>query len=142
MTRAWFATIPGKVIVNPLGMEAQIQSGFIDGLSLALTSSMHLEDGHFLEASWDNYAYTRQWNVPKEKIHVYLLPPDPDEKPAGAGEMAVSPSKAAVACAYVRATGQAPKRWPVNHDKPLHFDPYPFEPPLPPSPTNGLETTY
>ena len=142
VTRAVFATIPGKVVVNPLGLEAQIQGGFLDGMALALTSSLHLKDGHFLEASWDNYAYTRQWNVPREKLQVHILPPDPDDKPAGAGEMAVSLSKAAVACAYADAMGKTPQFWPVNHHAPLHFEPYPTVPPLPPSPTNGLATAF
>ncbi len=131
VTRAVYATVPGKVVVNPLGMEAQIQGGFLDGVAYALTASLHLEDGHFLEASWDNYAYTRQWNVPKEKIEIHILDPDPMEKPAGQGETAVPVSRAATACAYVAATGQNPHTWPVAHNQPLHFKPYPTVPPLP-----------
>jgi isoquinoline 1-oxidoreductase beta subunit len=128
-----YATVPGKVVVNPLGMEAQIQGGFLDGVAYALTASLHLEDGHFLEASWDNYAYTRQWNVPINKIEVHILPPDPNEKPAGQGETAVPASRAATACAYVAATRQMPSIWPVAHTQPLHFKPYPTVPPLPTS---------
>jgi isoquinoline 1-oxidoreductase beta subunit len=129
--RAVYATIPGKVVVNPLGMEAQIQGGFLDGVAYALTASLHLENGHFLEASWDNYAYTRQWNVPVNKLEVHILPPDPNEKPAGQGETAVPVSRAATACAYADAMGQTPTHWPVAHDQPLHFKPYPTVPPLP-----------
>jgi isoquinoline 1-oxidoreductase beta subunit len=129
---AVYATVPGKVVVNPLGMEAQIQGGFLDGMSYALTANLHLVDGHFLEASWDNYAYARQWNVPRKKIQVHILPPDPNEKPAGQGETAVPCSRAATACAYAHAMGGAPPSfWPVAHDKPLHFKPYPTVPPLP-----------
>ena len=51
---------------QPAGLKAQMMGGFSDGLALALTSSVHLRDGHFLEASWDNYFYTRQWNIPRE----------------------------------------------------------------------------
>lgn len=142
VTRAVFATIPGKVVVNPLGMEAMIQGGFIDGMALALTSSLHLVKGHYLEASWDNYAYAREWNVPKEKIQVHILDPDPNDKPAGAGEMAVATSMAAVACAYARAVGKVPNFFPINHHTPLHFEPYPTVPPLPPSPTDGLKYAY
>ena len=131
VTRAVYATVPGKVVVNPLGMEAQIQGGFLDGVAYALTASLHLEDGHFLEASWDNYAYTRQWNVPTEKIEIHILDPDPMEKPAGQDETAVPVSRAATACAYVAATGQNPHTWPVAHNQPLHFKPYPTVPPLP-----------
>ena len=32
-------------------------------------------DGHFLEASWDNYFYTRQWNTPPE-FEVIVMPSD------------------------------------------------------------------
>ncbi|HYH49169.1 MAG TPA: molybdopterin cofactor-binding domain-containing protein [Acidimicrobiia bacterium] len=129
--RAVYATVPGKVVVNPLGMEAQIQGGFLDGVAYALTASLHLVDGHFQEASWDNYAYTRQWNVPLEKLEIHILPPDPNEKPAGQGETSVPVSRAATACAYAHAMGQAPSLWPVAHTQPLHFKPYPTVPPLP-----------
>jgi isoquinoline 1-oxidoreductase beta subunit len=131
--RAVYATVPGKVVINPLGMEAQIQGGFLDGVAYALTASLHLEDGHFLEASWDNYAYTRQWNVPLNKLEIHILPPDPNEKPAGQGETSVPVSRAATACAYAHAMGHAPSLWPVAHTKPLHFKPYPTVPPLPTS---------
>lgn len=129
--RAAYATIPGKVVINPLGMEAQIQGGFLDGVAYALTASLHLQDGHFLEASWDNYAYTRQWNVPLNKLDIHILPPDPNEKPAGQGETAVPCSRAATACAYANAMGQEQTHWPVAHNTPLHFEPYPTVPPLP-----------
>ena len=131
VTRAVYATVPGKVVVNPLGMEAQIQGGFLDGMSYALTAGLHLVDGHFLEASWDNYAYARQWNVPLSKIEVHILEPDPNEKPAGQGETAVPCSRAATACAYANAIGSTPSFWPVAHGQPLHFKPYPTVPPLP-----------
>ena len=128
--KAAYACIPGKVIVNPLGMEAQIQGGFLDGVAYALTASVHLQDGHFLEASWDNYAYTRQWNMPLNKLEIHILPPDPNEKPAGQGETAVPVSRAATACAYTQAMGEN-THWPVSHNQPLHFEPYPTVPPLP-----------
>jgi isoquinoline 1-oxidoreductase beta subunit len=148
VTRAVYATVPGKVVVNPLGMEAQIQGGFLDGVAYALTGSLHLENGHFLEAGWDDYAYTRQWNVPVNKLEVHILPPDPDEKPAGQGETAVPASRAATACAYARALGKTPTHWPVAHrwsqsaQQRLHFEPYPTVPPLPTPPTNGLASAY
>ena len=63
VTRVTFA-IDAGLPINPRGLEAQMQGGINDGIAQALTSSMHLRDGHFLEASWDNYFYTRQWNTP------------------------------------------------------------------------------
>ena len=47
---------------------------------------------------------------------------------------------AAVACAYARATGTVPTYFPINH-KQLSFEPKPFVPPIPESPTNGLDLT-
>ena len=99
-----------------------------------------LQDGHFLEASWDNYFYTRQWNTPPE-VEVIVMPSDSGQ-PGGAGEAGVAATFAAVACAYARATGATPAYFPVNHRDRLEFKPKPFVPPVPPSPTNGLKLTY
>ena len=139
VTRVTFAIDVGRPI-NPRGLEAQMQGGINDGIALALTSSMHLRDGHFLEASWDNYFYTRQWNTPPD-VRVIVMPAVNDE-PGGAGEAGVAASFAAVACAYRRATGSHPTHFPINHLEPLAFTPKSFEPPVPQSPTNGLKLTY
>jgi isoquinoline 1-oxidoreductase beta subunit len=45
---------------------------------------------------------------------------------------------AAVACAYARATGTMPTSFPVNHNQPLGFTPYPTIPPLPDPPPQPL----
>ena len=47
-------------------------------------------------------------------------------------------SMAAVACAYGRATGTMPTAFPVNHGT-LSFEPKPTVPPIPASPTDGLD---
>ncbi|GGO44759.1 isoquinoline 1-oxidoreductase subunit beta [Streptomyces daqingensis] len=123
--------------VNPRGLEAQMMGGIMDGIAHALTSSLHLKDGHFLEGSWDNYFYTRQWNVPPE-LDVIVMPPTTG-KPGGAGELGVAAAMAAVACAYGRATGRMPTEFPVGHSGDLGFEPLPTVPPIPQSPTDGLD---
>lgn len=122
--------------VNPRGLEAQMMGCLMDGIAQTLTSSLHLRDGHFLEASWDNYFYTRQWNAPLEMKVIVM--PDTTGKPGGAGELGVAASMAAVACAYGRATGTMPTSFPVNHGT-LSFDPKATVPPIPASPTDGLD---
>ncbi|MBZ5738359.1 molybdopterin cofactor-binding domain-containing protein [Nocardioides mangrovi] len=139
VTKVVFAIDVG-LVVNPRGLEAQMQGCINDGIALALTSSMHLRDGHFLEASWDNYFYTRQWNTPPE-VEVIVMPSDSGQ-PGGAGEAGVAATFAAVACAYARAVGQTPAYFPINHRDPLEFTPKPVVPPVPQSPTNGLKLTY
>ena len=123
--------------INPLGLKAQMMGGIMDGLAQVLSYGLHLEKGAYLEGSWDNAFYTRQWNVPPE-VDVIVMPPTTGE-PGGAGEFGVGTSMAAVACAYGRATGKMPTSFPINHDGPLGFEPYPTSPPIPQSPTDGLE---
>jgi isoquinoline 1-oxidoreductase beta subunit len=139
VTRATMAVDAGLVI-NPTGLKAQMMGGFADGMALTLTSSVHLRDGHFLEASWDNYFYTRQWNIPHDFEAVIV--DSGSEQPGGAGEAGVASSAAAVACAYARATGKLPTKFPINHDDPIAFPVKSFVPPVPESPTDGLSHTY
>ena len=126
--------------VNPLGLEAQMLGGMMDGIANALTFSLHLKDGSFLEGSWDNAYYTRQWNTPLQ-TQVIVMPPSTGIA-GGAGELGVAPAMAATACAYRRATGTTPTEFPVNHSQPLGFTPYPTVPPTPQSPTDGLAYAY
>ncbi|MEI5098245.1 molybdopterin cofactor-binding domain-containing protein [Streptomyces sp. PmtG] len=135
VTKAVVAVDVG-LAVNPRGLEAQMMGCLMDGIALTLTSSLHLRDGYFLEASWDNYFYTRQWNTPPE-LKVIVMPTTTG-KPGGAGELGVAASMAAVACAYARATGTMPTTFPINHGT-LSFEPKPTVPPIPPSPTDGLD---
>ncbi|MGJ9423972.1 molybdopterin cofactor-binding domain-containing protein [Aeromicrobium sp. CF3.5] len=127
------------LVVNPRGLEAQMMGGVADGIALVLTSSNHLEDGAFLEGSWDNYFYTRQWNTPPEFECIVM--PSNGNVPGGAGEAGVPATVAATACAYARATGTVPTRFPINHDT-LSFEPKSFIPSVPESPTNSLDFTF
>ncbi|HEX7354494.1 MAG TPA: molybdopterin cofactor-binding domain-containing protein [Mycobacteriales bacterium] len=139
VTKVVFA-IDAGLPINPRGLEAQMMGGVNSAIGQVLTESLHLQDGHFLEGSWDNYFYTRQWNAPPD-LQVIVMPPTTGE-PGGAGEFGVAAAKAAVACAYARATGSLPTSFPVNHDGPLAFTPYPTVPSMPQSPTDGLDHAY
>jgi isoquinoline 1-oxidoreductase beta subunit len=145
VTKVTFAVDVGLPI-NPLGLEAQMIGGIMDGIAQALTYSLHLTDGYFLEGSWDNAYYTREWNCPpnslsSEGIQVIIMPANQTE-PGGAGEFGVAASMAAVANAYARATGTMPTSFPINHNLPLGFAPLPTVPPIPQSPTNGLQEAF
>ncbi len=139
VTKVTYAVDVGLPI-NPLGLEAQMIGGIMDGVAQALTYSLHLQNGYFLEGSWDNAYYTRQWNTPFD-VNVIIMPPNQTE-PGGAGEFGVAPSMAAVANAYARATGKMPTSFPINHNRPLGFTPEPTVPPIPQSPTDGLSNTF
>ncbi|MEJ2885527.1 molybdopterin cofactor-binding domain-containing protein [Actinomycetospora sp. OC33-EN06] len=128
------------IVVNPRGVKAQMQGGIMDAIGNTLTAGLHLRDGHFVEASWDNYFYTRQWNTPDE-IDVIVIEDSEAPEPGGVGEFGVAATSGAIACAYARATGTTPEYFPILHKEPLPFEPYPTVPPIPPSPTDGLEKT-
>jgi isoquinoline 1-oxidoreductase beta subunit len=138
VTKALIVVDPGFAI-NPRGLEAQMIGGMNDGIAMALTSSLHMQNGIPLEGSWDNYFYTREWNTPLD-MQVIIMP-NTSTSPSGAGELGVAPSFAAVACAYARATGTMPTTFPINHGT-LGFTPYPLEPSTPQSPTDGLDLTF
>ncbi|MBK1787699.1 molybdopterin cofactor-binding domain-containing protein [Prauserella cavernicola] len=133
------AVVDAGLPINPKGLEAQTIGCVNDGIALALTSSLHMDNGLPLEASWDNYFYTRQWNTPPE-LEVVVLPATTGE-PGGAGELAVASAFAATAAAYGRATGTMPTRFPINHGT-LSFEPKPTVPPIPDSPVDGLAHTF
>lgn len=126
--------------INPLTLEAQMMGGTMDGIARALTFSVHIKDGLCLEGSWDDTYYTRQWNVPFD-LEICVMPPTTGE-PGGAGELAVAPAMAAVACAYARAMGTLPTVFPINHDGPLGFTPLPTVPSIPEEPTDGLSSAF
>jgi isoquinoline 1-oxidoreductase beta subunit len=123
--------------INPMGLRAQMMGGVMDGIAQALSYSLHLKDGYFLEGSWDDAHYTRQWNMPPE-LQVIVMPQTTND-PGGAGEFGVAATMAATACAYRKATGKMPTEFPINHSDPLDFEPFATIPSIPASPTDALK---
>ncbi len=117
--------------------------GIMDGIAQALTSSLHFENGLPLEGSWDNYFYTRQWNVPPD-VEIVVMPPTTGE-PGGAGEFGVGsvdgrgglrlrPGHRDHADQLSRSTTTAPSGSPRHRSS--------RRDPLPESPTDGLSNTF
>jgi isoquinoline 1-oxidoreductase beta subunit len=134
VTRTTVVVDPGQAL-NPTGYEAMMMGGAMDGIAQCMSYSLHLENGRFLEGSWDHAHYTRQWNSPP-RFDCHIINSGMGE-PGGAGELCVAPSMAATACALARATGTMPTEFPVNFNT-LGFKPFPAIPPIPKSPTNGF----
>jgi isoquinoline 1-oxidoreductase beta subunit len=134
ITKAIMAIDIGNPI-NPRNVQAACQGGCMDGIAQALTASCHIEDGLPLEGSWDNYRYTRQWNVPYV-FECHVMPAN-REIGGGAGEVGVAASQAAAAVAYYRATGKHVTEFPVNFRDPLGYVVKSRIPPIPQSPING-----
>ncbi|MBA3745735.1 molybdopterin cofactor-binding domain-containing protein [Sporichthya sp.] len=134
ITKAIMAIDIGKAI-NPRNVQANLMGGCMDGIAQALSASNHIVDGLPQEGSWDNYRYTRQWNVPF--LFECFVMPDNREIGGGAGETGVAVSQAAAAIAWGRAKGTLPTENPVNFRDPLGYVVKSRVPPIPQSPING-----
>ncbi|MFE2723589.1 molybdopterin cofactor-binding domain-containing protein [Kitasatospora sp. NPDC059327] len=110
VTRAVIAADLGRVI-NPSGLEAQLTGALIDGISVILQAGNHIDHGAVREGSFADFRYARQRHTPPS-VEIHLLPPS--GPPGGAGELGVPAASAAVANAYARATGTAPRSFPLD----------------------------
>lgn len=110
VTKAVIAADVGRA-VNPRGLEAQLMSGAVDGISLTLSAGLHIDNGAVRESSFSDFKYARMRDTPLH-FEVHILPPT--GAPGGAGELALPAAAAAVANAYARATGTSPRSFPIS----------------------------
>ena len=88
-------------IVNPIGVETQIEGGIIQSTSWTLHEAL-LADGNKRARDWSDYPILTFSEVPDITVHMIDRPA---EKPLGAGEAAQGPTAAAIANALFDATG-------------------------------------
>jgi isoquinoline 1-oxidoreductase beta subunit len=120
VTRATIAIDVGKPI-NPSGIEAQMQGGLAESISLVLTAGLHIQNGLPLEGSYSQYHFARMKNYPKD-VKVIIMPAN-GEAIGGLGEVGLSAASGAIANAWARATGLKPRKFPLNF--PIDFTPFP-----------------
>jgi isoquinoline 1-oxidoreductase beta subunit len=97
-------------VVNPLTVEAQMQSGIVYGLSAALHSELTFKDGKPEQSNFHNYTVLRMNESPKIEVHIV---PSTD-KMGGCGEPGTPPIAPAVANAVFAATGQRLRKLPLR----------------------------
>lgn len=97
--------------VNPRGLQAQLMSTAVDGISTVLQAGLHIDRGAVREGSFADFHYARQRHAPL-RFEAHIMPSHRD--PGGAGELGVPAAAGAVANAYARATGTRPRRFPIN----------------------------
>lgn len=115
--------------INPKGIEAQVQGGLAESISLVLTAGLHIKDGLPLEGSYSQYHFARMNSFPKD-VQIIIMPGNGGAI-GGLGEVGLSASSGAIANAYARATGTQPRSFPINF--PVDFTPFPpgaFPPPV------------
>ena len=97
-------------VVNPLTVEAQMQSGIAFGLGAALHSELTFKDGKVEQSNFHNYVVLRSNEMPKVEVHIV---PSTD-KMGGVGEPGTPPIAPAVANAVFAATGQRLRKLPLK----------------------------
>ena len=97
-------------IVNPLTIEAQMQSGIVYGLSAALHGAITIERGRVAQSNFHDYAPLRMSEMPR--IDVVIVPST--EAPGGVGEPSTPPIAPAVTNALFTLTGKRIRRLPIR----------------------------
>ena len=99
--------------VNPMTIEAQVQSAIAYGLGAALFSEITLKDGQVEQSNFHDYRVLRMNEMPVVEVH--LVPGG--EKPTGVGEPATPPIAPAVANALFALTGKRVRTLPFSSTK-------------------------
>jgi len=97
-------------VVNPDGVEAQMQSGIVYGLSAALYGEITLRDGKVEQSNFHDYPVLRLHEMPKVEVHIAKS----NEKMGGVGEPGTPPIAPAVANALFALTGKRLRRLPLR----------------------------
>lgn len=94
--------------VNPLGLEAQIMGGTLDGMSAALHQEITVKDGRIEQSNFGDYRLLTMSEAPRVEVHIVPS----TLAPAGAGEMGTPTIAPALANAIFAATGKRLRRMP------------------------------
>jgi isoquinoline 1-oxidoreductase beta subunit len=97
-------------VVNPAGVQAQLEGGTVDGISTALGLEITVEGGRIQQSNFDGYPLLRMPQAPRVETH--LMPST--LTPCGAGEMGIPGAAPALANAVYAATGQRLRRLPMR----------------------------
>jgi isoquinoline 1-oxidoreductase subunit beta len=96
--------------VNPAGIEQQIQSGIVFGLSAALKGAITIDKGRVQQGNFHQYDVLRIDEMPVVEVH--LVPSQ--AAPGGIGEASTPGIAPAVANAIFAATGQRIRTLPIK----------------------------
>lgn len=104
------AAIDCGLAVNPLSVEAQVQSAIAFGLSAALHGEITLKDGVVQQSNFSDYPVLRLNEMPEVVVHIAPSTADP----TGVGEPGTPPIAPAVANAVAALTGKRLRKLPFR----------------------------
>lgn len=97
------------LVVNPLTVEAQLQSAIAFGLSAALHGKITFKDGRVEQSNFHDYPVLRMQEMPRVEVHLVAG----GDKPTGVGEPGTPPVAPAVANALFALTGKRARSLPL-----------------------------
>lgn len=98
-------------VINPMGIEAQMEGGTIDGLAAALHQAITVEGGQVQQSNFHDYPLLNLREAPK-KLEVHIIASD--APPRGCGEMGIPTLAPALANAIFNACGVRLRKLPIK----------------------------
>lgn len=105
------AAVDCGLVVNPVGVEQQMEGGIIWGISSVLGGEITFKGGSAQQNSFADFAVARMRDIPR--IEVHIVGSDAEE-PFGMGEPPVPPIVPAITNAIFAATGKRIRTLPVR----------------------------
>jgi isoquinoline 1-oxidoreductase beta subunit len=96
-------------VINPAGVEQQIQSGIVYGLSAAMKGAITIERGRVVQGNFNHYDVLRINEMPVVEVHIVPS----QAAPGGIGEASTPTIIPAVANAIFAATGKRLRKLPI-----------------------------
>ena len=106
-----YAAADAGQIVNPDGLENQIEGGIVQSTSWTLKEEVKFDPTEIRSRDWDTYPILTMPEVPLVEVE---LIDRPEERSLGAGEAAQGPAAAAIANAFAAATGKRLRDLPLT----------------------------
>jgi isoquinoline 1-oxidoreductase beta subunit len=104
------AAVDCGLVINPLGVEGQVESGITWGLSTVIGGEITFADGAVQQSSYADYPVVRLSQAPTVEVHVV----PGGTAPLGLGEPPVPPVAPAVCNAVFAAIGRRVRRLPLR----------------------------
>jgi isoquinoline 1-oxidoreductase beta subunit len=98
-------------VVNPRGVENQLEGGMIYGLSAALFGNITIKDGRVEQGNFDTYPVVMLKDAPKTEVYIS---PTPGKRWGGVGEPGATMIQPAVTNAIFAATGKRLRSLPIK----------------------------
>ncbi len=108
------AAVDCGLVVNPIGVEQQIEGAVLWGLSSALKGEITFAGGLAQQKSFADFSVARMKDSPKIEIHFL---PNPGKTPLGMGEPPVPPIVPAIVNAIFAATGKRLRQLPIRAEE-------------------------